>query len=381
MNPTFLSFCTIVKNEKYNLSRCLTSVKPYVNEIIVVDTGSDDGTPDIALEQGAKVFYFQWCDDFSAARNYAVSQASGEWILTLDADEELIIQSENFREILAANSKVLVYSLDLINVGQEENQIGGKLQRIFRNIPEIRYQGRLHEQLIYENQKISGSRRVYLNSLKILHYGYSDPDLTAQKATKRNIPLLERMKKEEGLSLGNLFSLAQMCDYFGQTEKAQVYYEELFGVLLHYVMNNERPNELVWLATMLHFFADKCLKQEQYETAQIFCQFGLKWFSDFPPLNALAGDLLIALGFTLGAVPYFEKCLQLGQEGNYYARDPFDVSFINTYPAYRLGCAYLNLHRWQEAKIACEMALSFDGNYSPAQQLLEQILQFFPDKK
>ncbi|MCA1994615.1 MAG: glycosyltransferase, partial [Coleofasciculus sp. S288] len=74
---TFLSLCMIVKNEIQNLPRCLNSIKPYVDEMIIIDTGSHDETPEMAVRYGAKVRYFEWCDDFAAARNYAISQASG----------------------------------------------------------------------------------------------------------------------------------------------------------------------------------------------------------------------------------------------------------------------------------------------------------------
>ena len=79
--------------------------------MIVVDTGSDDGTPEIALQHSAKVAYFHWCDDFSSARHFAIYQASGEWILPLDADEELAVTSDDFRQTLAATTQFLVYSV------------------------------------------------------------------------------------------------------------------------------------------------------------------------------------------------------------------------------------------------------------------------------
>ena len=77
----------IVKDEENDLVKCLRSVKPVVDEMIVVDTGSTDRTKDIATALGAKVFEFPWENDFSAARNFSISQAKGDWILALDADE------------------------------------------------------------------------------------------------------------------------------------------------------------------------------------------------------------------------------------------------------------------------------------------------------
>jgi glycosyltransferase involved in cell wall biosynthesis len=105
----FLSVCLIVKNESQHLSRCLASVKPYADEIIVVDTGSQDNTPDIAREYGAKLSYFAWGDDFSAARNYSISQACGEWIFIIDADEELIVNNPNFLGEIQKDEDAIAY--------------------------------------------------------------------------------------------------------------------------------------------------------------------------------------------------------------------------------------------------------------------------------
>ena len=84
-----LSACLIVKNEEQRLAQCLDSLRSLANEIIVVDTGSSDRTVTIAQEYQARVFHFAWNDDFSQARNYAIAQAKGEWILVIDADELL----------------------------------------------------------------------------------------------------------------------------------------------------------------------------------------------------------------------------------------------------------------------------------------------------
>jgi len=84
-----LTLSMIVKNEEANLRDCLESVKDVVDEIVLVDTGSTDKTIRIAEEFGAKIYRFNWINDFSAARNFALKQSTGDWILYLDADEGL----------------------------------------------------------------------------------------------------------------------------------------------------------------------------------------------------------------------------------------------------------------------------------------------------
>src|SRR5882724_11685213 len=90
-----LSVCFIARNEEKNLPRALASVRGIADEVIVADTGSTDRTVEIAKESGAIVCHFPWCDDFSAARNFAISHARGDWILWMDADEELLPESVN----------------------------------------------------------------------------------------------------------------------------------------------------------------------------------------------------------------------------------------------------------------------------------------------
>ena len=86
-----LSLCMIVKNEEKFLAGCLESVKNIVDEIIIVDTGSTDKTIEIANSYNAKVYHFEWKNDFSLARNESIKHATGDWILILDADERLAI--------------------------------------------------------------------------------------------------------------------------------------------------------------------------------------------------------------------------------------------------------------------------------------------------
>lgn len=93
--PTLrLSLCMIVRDNQGTLPACLEGIRPWVDEMVVVDTGSRDATPAIAQSFGAQLFQFPWCDDFAAARNESLRQARGEWLFWMDSDDT--IDAENF---------------------------------------------------------------------------------------------------------------------------------------------------------------------------------------------------------------------------------------------------------------------------------------------
>ena len=104
-----LSVCMIVKNEERFLGQCLASVKGLADELIIIDTGSTDRTVEIAREHGAQVGHFEWCNDFAAARNASIAPATGDWILFLDADEELSsAEKQTLPTLLASNNTALI---------------------------------------------------------------------------------------------------------------------------------------------------------------------------------------------------------------------------------------------------------------------------------
>jgi len=366
-----VSFCTIVKNEQHNLPRCLASIQPYVDEIIVVDTGSEDKTVEVARQYRAQVKHFSWCDDFAAARNYAISQAAGDWILMLDGDEELVVEAQDWRNQLTQDSNILAYRLLLSDIHQPITTL--PTLRLFRNLPELRYTGRYHEQLKYHNQLIKDSAIKTLPAVKILHYGYSNEQLL-EKHISRNIPLLERVRQQEPLSLLLLGTLADAYLRTDQLEKAQECWAEAFEHLTPNLITGTLPEETVRLRALLFTIGANFLHAHQdYETTLLICQKGLEWFPNYPPLNHLTGILFRELGFLLGATAYFEKCIQMGQDGSYDEREPFDQRFITVWSAYDLGLTYLQLKQFNQAIESFELTLSFDPEYTPAQEHLERL--------
>jgi glycosyltransferase involved in cell wall biosynthesis len=371
----------IVKNEIQNLPRCLASVKPYVDEMIVVDTGSQDGTPEIAAEHGATVRFFEWCDDFAAARNYAISQASSDWILMLDADEELVIESDNFLYKLALYPEIVAYSFQLTDMMEEspDKIAGNYVTRLFRNIPALKYLGRFHETIHYQNQYLNHNWSSYTDNLKIRHYGYGKEQVK-QKNISRNIPLLERLRQEEGLNLMLLYCLAEFYKHTQQLDKSkEIYAEALESLRIHLEYGN-RPEPFSYIPSLMYELGKQLLLEKNYETTQLLCRRGLEWCPNYPPLNTLAGATLRALGFPLGALAYFKECLQLGKNGNYYRGEPFSVDYMTIYPAYDMGNVYIELERPQEALAAFELALSFDANFTAAQVKINAIKQFLANQ-
>ncbi len=172
-----LSLCAIVKNEEAALPKCLSSVQDVVDEIVVLDTGSTDNTVEIAQSFGAKVHHFQWCNDFSAARNEALKYVTGDWILVLDADETLspkIIPS--LHEAIQTEEYLLINLLrHEIGAAQSPYSL---VSRLFRNHPDIRF-SRPYHALIDDSVSVILTKEPhwqvrYLPEVAILHYGYQE---------------------------------------------------------------------------------------------------------------------------------------------------------------------------------------------------------------
>lgn len=194
-----LSQCMIVKNEEKNIERALSWGKDIVYEQIVVDTGSTDRTVEIAERMGAKVYHFEWIDDFAAAKNYAIELAKGDWIAFLDADE--YFPPEDVSKLIPIlrdlqHSKYEVLLTNILHLDKDGKAAeSSTYMRIFRNRPGLRYRGRIHEELASENgtiQFIDGTA-----DLSIYHTGYLQSAEGDICKSKRNVPLIEKTLEEE----------------------------------------------------------------------------------------------------------------------------------------------------------------------------------------
>jgi tetratricopeptide (TPR) repeat protein len=365
-----LSFCSIVKNETKNLGRCLASVKPYVDELIVVDTGSTDDTVAIAQRHGATVGHFEWCNDFAAARNYVCTLATGDWILTLDADEELVILDPDWIVQLhnAATDSIKAFAIALRSNTASETEM--QTLRLFQNGPGIQYRERYHEHLTYEGQTLPTNHPLVqsLQGVEIIHYGYAD-DVIVQKSITR-LPMLEAIRATDGLSLMLLWTLSGMYEATEASEKAQGCYEEAWERLFPLLLTGDRPQDSRSVRSWLYALAVRSLQSEDIETSHFICQQGSEWFPDFPPLLYLNGLIYKLLSEPEQAIAYFEQCTTAGQTGHYFKGEPFDRALIMLYPALELGSLYLSCKEIPKAIAAFTLALSFDPSHAQAQEQL-----------
>jgi len=146
--PT-ISACMIVKNEEELLPQCLESIKDYVDEIIIVDTGSTDRTVEIAKSYGAKVYHHPWEDDFSKHRNQSVSYAKCDWIFQIDADEVLEIGSGEVMREVVKNDTVDSYFVVIKSIfNQGIGMASHNTVRLFHNGRAIHYEGRVHNRIV-----------------------------------------------------------------------------------------------------------------------------------------------------------------------------------------------------------------------------------------
>ncbi|MGB9791641.1 MAG: glycosyltransferase [Thermacetogeniaceae bacterium] len=191
-----ISLCMIVKNEEKNLRRCLESVRGAVDEIIVVDTGSTDGTCGVAAEFGAVIRRVSWNDDFSQARNASLELATGDWIFFLDADEELAPGSGEALRRVTAEDGAEGYFVKVINYLGDEGWVEtcpDLIFRLFRNRKEYRFRGAIHEQIVdVILEKNRSARYLIAEDIVILHYGYMNRAIAEKDKKNRNLAILQR---------------------------------------------------------------------------------------------------------------------------------------------------------------------------------------------
>jgi hypothetical protein len=189
--------CLIVRDCATDLAACLASVRPFVDDLVVLDTGSVDDTVAVATAAGARVHQMAWADDFAAARNAALAQCTGDWVLSIDADEVAAGVADWVRPMLAScGSELDGLSLLVRNAaGPDARGLAAHREvKLFRR-DRIRWVGRVHERPV----RLAGGEPAVAalpeETLHLVHSGYADPEQARAKA-ERNARIC-RLELEE----------------------------------------------------------------------------------------------------------------------------------------------------------------------------------------
>lgn len=346
-----LSVCIITKNDEHNLSLCLEKLSSYGFEIVIVDTGSSDQTKEMAAHYTDKIYDFEWCNDFAAAKNYAIQMALNEFVMVIDSDE--YIQDFNVNHLFQkiSQNKHLVGRIKRINTfdknkGQEENQEW--INRIFsKNL--YHYKGSIHEQVVRKNGE---AYDTYLSNVEIKHSGY---DLTAEekkRKTDRNITLLKAELESLGEDPYLLYQLGKGYYMAGDYEQACLY----FSKGLSFDLNPK----LEYVIDMVEAYGYGLLNDKRYQEAlffeQIYDEFGAT--ADF---QFLMGLIYMNNALFEKAVLEFEKAVK---------QKICKVKGVNSYTAlYNIGVIYECLGDKEKAVTYYNRC----GEYKPANERLKNI--------
>jgi tetratricopeptide (TPR) repeat protein len=278
-NRATISACMIVKNEEAMLSGCLESIRSWVDEIIIVDTGSTDRTVEIAKSYGAKLYFQEWTKNFSYHRNFSISKATCDWIFIIDADEEFVLDDLPSLRQAAAQNDLRLVSFNIFNINKETGQTTSFLHsvRLFKREANLRYDGIVHNQLMFD----PGEKALRLG-ISIRHYGYDlSPEKMKQKLD-RSRELLEKQLQDDPDNCFVHYNYVQLLRSGGShpdTETCRLMLKHA-AMAIQLSKNDKKYGKAVELMA-LHQLATTHISLREYAEAKEYCRQALEIKPDF----------------------------------------------------------------------------------------------------
>ena len=311
-----LSLCMIVKDEEEMLPRCLAAAAPAVDEIVIVDTGSSDRTIEIARELGARVIEREWTGSFSEARNVSFEEATGDWLMFLDADEVLVEEDvERLRALRGQTWREAFYLTEISYTGElgDGTAATHTALRVFRARPEYRFSGRLHEQIAM-TLPLHLPERITSTDIRVEHFGYLGAVRDAKEKSRRNIELLLKQRDDSMPAPFLHFNLGSEYGAVGDSHAALAEFERAWELI------ETDPEGRTWgfmpaLASRLVRALRIC---GRHEDCLARADAILARYPGFTDVVYEQGSALLALGRTDEAISFYERCLEMGDAPSRY---------------------------------------------------------------
>lgn len=388
-----LSLAMIVRDNEDTIEAAMRSIKPWVDEMIVVDTGSKDQTPDICRDLGAKVFEFPWCDDFSAARNESLKHCTGDWIFWMDSDD--VIDEGNGRALRALLAQAIPETMlgFVVQVHCPNRRNDGTMDKtvvdhvkLLRNRPDLRFEGRIHEQILPAIRAANGD--VAFSDLFVIHAGSDQSENGKARKIERDLRILHAELEEQPEHPFVLFNLGMTYADIDEHDKAIDY-------LLQSINLSDPGQSQVRKAYAL--LVGSCMQANRIDEAWQACANGRALFPKDPELLFREGMIHHHLGRLHQAARAYLAALSNDDDRHFTSIDPDIVGnkarhnlarvyedmedypkalqlwqqIVSEVPGYRLGWRgigeiYLKQERWDEASSLAERLLHDPMLHSPA---------------
>lgn len=303
--------CMITKNEEKVLERCLSSIKDYVDEIIIIDTGSTDRTKEIAANYTDLIYDFEWINDFAAARNEGVRRATSQWIFVIDADEYFPpTEAEKFRNFVENEmpTEGQAYAMSVVNLlGESEEKTStintAEVPRLFPNNQGIEYTRPIHEQL----HRTDGMElRFHLAPGSMYHTGYLKDTIKAKDKLTRNANIFNELKKTAGLTAYDYYTIGNEKAIQGDHQGAIYYYDRSLQKGASISTHSWYPRAIISLTQTY-------LELKRFNDAWQLVETKLSAWSHYPEYHALKGSIYYQIGLYGEAKTVYTEAYQTAE--------------------------------------------------------------------
>lgn len=336
MSVPRLSAVLIVRDEESFLEGCLRSLAGHVDEIIVVDTGSKDRSREIASDLGARLFDYAWHDDFAAARNHSIDQATGEWLLYIDADERIVEYDAQTMDSLLADPACICYTVRFRPISGFTRY---REYRLFRRRPDLRFRGSVHESLIPDIDTLLARGWAQGDSPMALdHHGY-DGDMRRKHA--RNLPLLRARLERDPMHVYSWDQLGLTLLGLNDPEGAETTWRHAIEITRALPTKSESDS-----APFLHL-AHHLMDTGRDASALLSEALGL--FPDHHALAWLRAKQYAEVGDYVSARPLFARLAALDPSQVETARLAYDATIFGAEAHAALGFCAFQLGKFAES--------------------------------
>ncbi len=345
-----VSAALIVKNEEKFLPGCLASLSGHVDEVVVVETGSNDKTRRIAVDAGARVLDFPWRQDFAAARNFGLDAVKASWVLYIDADERLVLPDGVKLASLLENPAAMAARVKFRPIPRGTP---AREYRLFRNRPDIRFVGAIHETILPNLDRLRGTANSEIVDVdaELVHLGY-EGDLTHKH--RRNLPMLRRMVQEWPDRLYYWLDLAQALRGLGEVKEARQIC--LQGLEIAKTQPSSASKSIAAMIAMNLAI----LKMNDGEDARATIQLGLDFEPGQPTLQFQMARAQIDAGQCNEAIAILDQLIKIGPNGYSHPITSVDERLFGAFALDLKSLALLRMGRRAEAAECLKLASAME---------------------